>query len=729
MSAVEWFRVASDIGSDAGSDIGSDIYSASTVTTHRIVENMLRKGKSVSEVSDDVELPKEEVKHIQRLMLAKACSLEKKTCLLVDGLSTFPEEFLCSQTGKLMNDPVVDASGVSYEAGFGAAPCHPNPYLKREILAFKFSRVRRILAVAPELTSEGLKEAATRILGVAHELAQSMDSSGAALLQDVLELSVRIAEYKVGDLVRVMAERQQFEELISRFEELQVAEHMKKLARTHLTALYAQSRRSGMHIVGDEHRPIQVIVGRGLLAKLEEDFDEPTEVKWTDTNVGHEDEDGLKEETSPESKQIAHVEHGRKNDMDHENAINDNAPIAQRRLRMPEACVEERKNLLMELYELEPAPDICDQLAACIICSEPLETLQNVLASLHLPVLVSAAVYAKNVNDFPSPRVTVVLVALAQREGPTVAAELYRHVLSVDETCDSAQAGLIALLCDDLSGGKATSSAKSELVGLWLMRADFDALATHFEAVGESIPFDSMDAASLHELAVSLQVHLHSLEASRVEVLVADMLEEAGKEQEAFQSFRLAFKWNDNNELAEDGMKRLAVATGSELETAQCLLETVRRSSTEHKRISEAVELISARMKETINAVELQQSRDQPRYVTLGGFRLEKINQTFFQCESTQLNGHATYWTDDDTAFIYKGSNTNRWCVILTSSEDNMRQICKGVNRCNWYKVGLDFADPSGWHERVDGKFQPSSNGHVILPPSKLANFIVAKGG
>lgn len=112
-----------------------------------------------------------------------------------------------------------------------------------------------------------------------------------------------------------------------------------------------------------------------------------------------------------------------------------------------------------------------------------------------------------------------------------------------------------------------------------------------------------------------------------------------------------------------------------------------------------------------------------PEVVELAGFVNEQLNAKFFRCQRTMLNGHATFWTVNEDAFIYKCPYQERW-IVSTTTTDKMVQIMAGFSLGAAMKEDMDFSNPGGWLESL-GVGTSRSTGRVVHG-SKLDRFLSA---
>jgi len=113
----------------------------------------------------------------------------------------------------------------------------------------------------------------------------------------------------------------------------------------------------------------------------------------------------------------------------------------------------------------------------------------------------------------------------------------------------------------------------------------------------------------------------------------------------------------------------------------------------------------------------------EPEVVELAGFMNEQLNAKFFRCRLTTLNGHATFWTVNEDAFIYKCPYQERW-IASTTATDKMAQILAGFSLGAAIKEDMDFSNPDGWMESSDaGTFRSTGR---LVHGSKLDRFLSA---
>jgi len=98
----------------------------------------------------------------------------------------------------------------------------------------------------------------------------------------------------------------------------------------------------------------------------------------------------------------------------------------------------------------------------------------------------------------------------------------------------------------------------------------------------------------------------------------------------------------------------------------------------------------------------------------LAGFQDKRLNTKFFRCSLTRVNGHVSFWTANEDAFIYKCPSTKGWNVSA-APEDTVSRILGGASLGHAYKQDSDFTSPGGWMEAASaGDFEPSA-GHVTI--------------
>lgn len=472
----------------------------------------------------------------------------------VEALCSHPPRFACSRTGALMSDPVLAGDGRVYDRTAIDVSCHSVPFLKEDVEAFAVGRVREILGVTPRLKTCGFVNEVSQLLAYGTSLARTV-SDDAASLKAVLELSVTLSCGVVDEarreLVQLLAERSEFSELVSRFQEFDVASVAPVLSYAQSCALCEKAREVASRGNEEPYRSTYVQCARLRLLKLES-----AEVELWTTTVS----------------QLPSV-------------VTWHAPLPKSRIR--DAL---RREFVQELYEAAPSDDLCEDFAKLLVESPSTCCLGRTLESQPVEVLEAAARYARGSSTVPVDRVCSILLALARRLAPPAACEVYRQVLRMNEDCGSARAGLTKSHLDELRGGRVTSDMKVELVKLLQKVRDVETVADHFQVLRECVYPHSLDATFALDLADCLARRCRTRDAAAVAVSTAVQMEETGAIKEAAQVFTTAFALDQNNVAAEDGMKRLTVVTDRETETATQLFTAAEgHEAMSQVRVSEAM--------------------------------------------------------------------------------------------------------------------------------------------
>jgi len=133
------------------------------------------------------------------------------------------------------------------------------------------------------------------------------------------------------------------------------------------------------------------------------------------------------------------------------------------------------------------------------------------------------------------------------------------------------------------------------LAHLLIVERAVDTLAEHFEDLHSCLDVDNFEAALASSLADALAKRGNLVHAASVAAATAKAFEDSGNENEAVEAFLKAFQWDDSNQIAEDGMKRLAAASGREQQVASVLLIAVAgNDALVAGRVSDAVGLLGA---------------------------------------------------------------------------------------------------------------------------------------
>lgn len=671
-------------------DVQSSASAAGGDTT-RIVMNMLRKGMPMAEIACIVDMDLQDVEQTQHSMLVRfdgsAVEAPQFNPEHFARFFKYPTEFLCHATGKLMDNPIVCADGMSYERGAIDLPSNPNFYLKRKIDDFKKGRVQDILSTAPFLSSSGFPSKAGDLLGHAADLVRTSPDCK-DMLQDVLELAVEIsskAHQPRAELVKFMADHGKLSELIDRFDALDVATVLGALSLAQLNLLFVEVRAKADNDKSDHLRAVRVAAGRALLVQLDA----------CDSLNGC--------TASP------HVD---------------------------------RTSLLIELYTLDPAADILEKLVSSVAGSVPLSALTVTLEGLSMPVLNAVVEYINSAMHTPPPRAVLVYLAMAKKVGSSQACDLYRRALALDSSCAQASAGLTALLLKDVAMGTATAAAKADLARLLKSERAFAAIATHFEALEDVLDMQASEATFAISLAEALAKSEQFARASDMAAVAATSLELSAAHSEAMEYFVKAFSWDRSNRMAEEGVKRLAVVTGREQQAAtQLLMAVVGQDGVAADRVMDAMWLLGSHiqkvtlssersleaklsqvmamnkamatlpkeieaMKKAVAALtshaklsqatsvnkvmaeieamkietdalttgmdaltpEVHSKQDKP-YVEFAGFDQRQLNRKFFRDDLCKRGGLPTYWTNErDYAMSYHGHGALIW-GILSSQE------------------------------------------------------------
>eukprot|EP00931_Biecheleriopsis_adriatica_P062327 TRINITY_DN3753_c0_g1_i2.p1 TRINITY_DN3753_c0_g1~~TRINITY_DN3753_c0_g1_i2.p1 ORF type:complete len:758 (+),score=204.28 TRINITY_DN3753_c0_g1_i2:69-2276(+) len=180
------------------------------------------------------------------------------------------------------------------------------------------------------------------------------------------------------------------------------------------------------------------------------------------------------------------------------------------------------------------------------------------------------------------------------------AASAFRRVLEVQPGEASARASLLDVLLAQYASDDAGQEdiSRSELLELLAAESRWEKLVLLYDslkaALGDALP--RWDEVRLQHLAEALQATGRTVEAAAVHVCLASCHEQAGRTELAYAHYRKAFALNGADAKAEAGMCRLALPArcvqdaASELLERQASGEQPERSSA---RIREAVHLLS----------------------------------------------------------------------------------------------------------------------------------------
>jgi len=584
MASQQWTDVRAYRICDGDTDIES---SASESVATRIATKLLRSGMSAAAFAAVAELDLQEIDHIRQAMLGSLAGSSIEVVSdqpsILNKLCDIPAEFVCPRTGTLMSDPVVDVDGVSCENGAAGATSLPNLYLKGKINVFKQDRVREIFMVIPDLLGHSPLQDVEHLVAHAAGLVRG-DPSHAEMLKEVLDCAVALPgdqqQYR-SELVRLLANQGHFPELAERFNSLDVPTVGSTLSLKQASALYIEARGLAQRKGGDALRARQVEAGRLLLAKQETTLPVrvasrpaqllPSVGTWCPPRPG-----ACKPEQLAEG--CGHV------------AFDDH--------------VMARLWHLVELYEAEPATDLCEKLAEAFAVEVPLHLLQSVFERLPTPALEAAAEEASRTAGCPTRRALPLYLAAAKRVEATSACKLYRHALLADRTCAEAHAGLTELLLEDVRSGKAAAGVKAELAQLLTEGRSLDILAEHLEVLGDFVDLKSLTADFGADLAEALFGRGCLARAAGTAVLAAQKFEDAAEPAKAMDLFARAFQWNKENTSAEEGMKRLAVVTGSKQQAAACLLMAIAQDATSASRVASAMSLLDSHYTSMVRSIE-----------------------------------------------------------------------------------------------------------------------------
>mmetsp|Transcript_122871 Transcript_122871/g.392813 ORF Transcript_122871/g.392813 Transcript_122871/m.392813 type:complete len:714 (+) Transcript_122871:92-2233(+) len=697
MSSSDWIAVEARNMFDGETE---SCVSVNTDNVTRIAAKLLQTGMPVAAVAAMVEIDLQEVEQIQHSLLVPPSGPAEKGLQCDEEylakLFAYPQEYVCPSTGKLMQDPVVNGEA--------------NLYLKRKIDAFRHNRIRDILSAVPRLAISGFQQETARLLGHAVDLAQGSESN-TDLLKETFEVAVKLpddVQHYRTKLVKLMVDLRQFGELVRRFNELDVSVASPVFSLDQASALFNEVRMAMEVTSSDELHDIRMASGRILLQKQEEmgDFPRvaanviriyPTAATWNKMLLKDPSDD---EGADP---------------------------------------VPERTKLLMELHAAEPAPDLHQKLAESVAASVPLGELESMLGHLCLPVLESVIEYAQKATPFPSKRMVTILIASAKRSGPLAARDLYRQALQKCENCAEARAGLIKLLLTELEAGGAVAATKSELAQLLIADQAFDTLAEHFEDI--RLDVDTFESAFASSLADALAKRGKSVHAAKVAVVAATALENSGREKESMEAFLKAFQWDDSNQSAADGMKRLARQTGCELQVASHLLMAIAGKHARADRMTDAVNLLGLHIDKVVQmaVVVLQQDAKSKQdsidilqrkvdaleervgfaskvklkqdmlYVHFEGFHKQALNTKFFCHHTCVVNNRETYWTEDEEWFLCFVNRSHSWMIHTAARYADLKAGC--TNTCCWaYTTGEDLSASRCWNEFLDLKLQVAKN-------------------
>eukprot|EP00931_Biecheleriopsis_adriatica_P062328 TRINITY_DN3753_c0_g1_i3.p1 TRINITY_DN3753_c0_g1~~TRINITY_DN3753_c0_g1_i3.p1 ORF type:complete len:758 (+),score=203.23 TRINITY_DN3753_c0_g1_i3:69-2276(+) len=181
------------------------------------------------------------------------------------------------------------------------------------------------------------------------------------------------------------------------------------------------------------------------------------------------------------------------------------------------------------------------------------------------------------------------------------AASAFRRVLEVQPGEASARASLLDVLLAQYASDDAGQEdiSRSELLELLAAESRWEKLVLLYDslkaALGDALP--RWDEVRLQHLAEALQATGRTVEAAAVHVCLASCHEQAGRTELAYAHYRKAFALNGADAEAEAGMCRLALPAGCVQDAASELLERQARGEQPERagaRIREAVQLLSA---------------------------------------------------------------------------------------------------------------------------------------
>eukprot|EP00931_Biecheleriopsis_adriatica_P062329 TRINITY_DN3753_c0_g1_i4.p1 TRINITY_DN3753_c0_g1~~TRINITY_DN3753_c0_g1_i4.p1 ORF type:complete len:767 (+),score=191.47 TRINITY_DN3753_c0_g1_i4:72-2303(+) len=181
------------------------------------------------------------------------------------------------------------------------------------------------------------------------------------------------------------------------------------------------------------------------------------------------------------------------------------------------------------------------------------------------------------------------------------AAGAFRRVLEVQPGHPSVRASLLDVLLAQYASDDAGQEdiSRSELLELLAAESRWEKLVLLYDslkaALGDALP--RWDEVRLQHLAEALQATGRTVEAAAVHVCLASCHEQAGRTELAYAHYRKAFALNGADAEAEAGMCRLALPAGCVQDAASELLERQARGEQPERagaRIREAVQLLSA---------------------------------------------------------------------------------------------------------------------------------------